>query len=266
MYRYEYGLKAYCLSALIVKSFNPQHPNSQPHPLNCQLSTVNSQLSTLTMLSTQLREIPLFQGLTSDNLMQIIGQTKFKFSKFGRNETIKHEGEVCNSLAMLISGEAISTAYADDHGYAIDEYIKAPYILQPEHFTGLSQHYTRTFTSIRECDIVEIGQSDIMHISDEFIIFRINLLNIISAIAQKSERKHWHPMPTDTRARIVHFVKTHCLYPTGSKTVRIKMTRLAQEIGNSRLNVSEALNKMRQEGLLEFSRGIIRIPQVERLR
>ena len=40
-------------------------------------------------LYDKLREIPLFQGLTSDNLMQIIGQTKFSFKKFGKNDIIK---------------------------------------------------------------------------------------------------------------------------------------------------------------------------------
>ena len=62
------------------------------------------------------------------------------------------------------------------------------------------------------------------------------------------------------------FLKSHCLYPTGAKVLRIKMTRLAQELGISRLNVSEALNAMQADGLLHFSRGIISVPQIERLR
>lgn len=69
-----------------------------------------------------------------------------------------------------MSGDVKTIAYADDHGYSIEEYIKAPYIIQLEHFMGLSPHYTRTFTSIGESNTVEIGQSDLMHISDEFII------------------------------------------------------------------------------------------------
>ena len=44
-------------------------------------------------LYDKLREIPLFQGLTSDNLMQIIGQTKFSFKKFGKNEIINEPAQ-----------------------------------------------------------------------------------------------------------------------------------------------------------------------------
>ena len=107
-------------------------------------------------LYDKLREIPLFQGLTSDNLMQIIGQTKFSFKKFGKNEIIKKEGEKCNNIAILLSGDVKVVAHADDHSYSIEEHIKAPCILQIEHFMGLSPHYTRTFTSVDESDTVEI--------------------------------------------------------------------------------------------------------------
>jgi hypothetical protein len=44
------------------------------------------------------------------------------------------------------------------------------------------------------------------------------------------------------------------------------LTTLAQELGTSRLNVSEALNAMQADGVLHFSRGIISVPQVEKLR
>ena len=43
------------------------------------------------------------------------------------------------------------------------------------------------------------------------------------------------------------------------------MTRLAEELNDSRLNVSRALNMLQGEGLLELHRGRIEIPQLERL-
>ena len=108
-------------------------------------------------------------------------------------------------------------------------------------------------------------KDDLMRISDEFIIFRMNLVNYISALSQKTTRKLWHPIPADAHDRIVHFIKTHCSSPTGPKTMRIKMTRLAQETGLGRRAVSEILNTMQDENLLTFSRGIIEINHIEAL-
>ena len=44
------------------------------------------------------------------------------------------------------------------------------------------------------------------------------------------------------------------------------MERLAEEVNDSRLNISHALNAMQAEGLLQLHRGRIEIPQLERLR
>ena len=216
-------------------------------------------------LYDSLQSSPLFQGLTSDNLLQIIGQTKFTFRKIAAGDIIKKEGEQCNRLALVVNGQAKSIAYADDHGYSIEENVAAPYTLQPECMFGLQLHYTRTFIATTTCDIVEIDKDDLMRISDEFIIFRMNLVNYISALSQKTTRKLWHPIPADAHDRIVHCIKTHCSSPTGPKTMRIKMTRLAQETGLGRRAVSEILNTMQDENLLTFSRGIIEINHIEAL-
>ena len=216
-------------------------------------------------LYDSLQSSPLFQGLTSDNLLQIIGQTRFTFRKIAAGDIIKKEGEQCNRLALVVNGQAKSIAYADDHGYSIEENVAAPYTLQPECMFGLQLHYTRTFIATTTCDIVEIDKDDLMRISDEFIIFRMNLVNYISALSQKTTRKLWHPIPADAHDRIVHFIKTHCSSPTGPKTMRIKMTRLAQETGLGRRAVSEILNTMQDENLLTFSRGIIEINHIEAL-
>ena len=99
------------------------------------------------------------------------------------------EGEKCNRLALVTSGQAKSIAHADDRSYTFEENVAAPYMLQPECVFGLHTHYTRTFIATKTCDTVEIDKNDLMRISDEFIIFRMNLINYISALSQKATRK-----------------------------------------------------------------------------
>ena len=43
------------------------------------------------------------------------------------------------------------------------------------------------------------------------------------------------------------------------------MERLAEEVNDSRLNVSRVLNRLQETGMLELHRGRIEIPQLERL-
>ncbi len=208
---------------------------------------------------------PLFQGLSNSELMQIIGQTKFAFCTFEAQHIIRDEGEPCGSMAFLLDGSAKVMSFSDDHGYSVEETLRAPYVIQPERLFGLTQRYTRRFVAASQCHIMELGKNDVMRLSDEFIIFRINLLNVLSTVSQKADRNAWKPMPDDAYGRIARFFKSHSTTPAGKKTIRIKMTRLAQEIGLGRLAVSKELNYMKEKGLLEFSRGIITLPAIERL-
>ncbi len=43
------------------------------------------------------------------------------------------------------------------------------------------------------------------------------------------------------------------------------MTRLAAELGDSRLNISHMLNELQRQGLLLLHRGRIEIPSLEKL-
>ena len=58
---------------------------------------------------------------------------------------------------------------------------------------------------------------------------------------------------------------SRCIYPAGAKTFYILMKQLANELNDSRLDISNALNEMEEDGLLNLYRGRIEIPMLERL-
>lgn len=210
--------------------------------------------------------IPLFQGMSKNELTQIIGQTKLRFDKYAKGKVIHQENDVCDRLMFLIDGEMDVITYADDRSYRVEEHFAPPYTLQLEHFFGLTQRYTRTFVAHTVCSFVSIDKNDMLQLTDSFIILRLNLLNIISTTAQKAMRQPWRHKAKTLRQLISRFFEERCSHPTGAKIIRIKINQLAAELHESRLNVSQELNRMRDEGLLHFSRGIISIASLEKLK
>lgn len=209
--------------------------------------------------------LPLFQGMNSTDLGLVAGQTKFGFHHHEQGKTIISEGDVCDHLCFLMKGTLEVTATASDHGYMFSEFIQAPDILQPEHIFGLNQHYTRSFTTVTPCNIMTLDKSEVMMLTDEYLVFRLNLLNIISTQSQRQQRRLWHTPPVDLRQRIARFFESHCLKPAGPKTIHIKMTRLAEELNDSRLDISVALHEMQDKGLVVLKRGCIEIPDLRLL-
>jgi len=216
-------------------------------------------------LYEHLLAIPLFYGMSHDDLDLIAEKTKFGFHKYEAGEVIVKEGDTCDCLLFLVNGTTKIRTEADDHGYLIEEMQAAPTILQINHLFGMNQHYTQTIIAETKCNLISIDKNETLRLCDEFVIFRLNLLNILSNLSQKSIHHQWRTAPIGLEQRIVRFVETHSLRPAGSKTLYIKMTRLAHELNDNRLNVSHALNAMQDKGLLQLGRGRIIIPAFERM-
>ena len=208
----------------------------------------------------KLMELPMFQGMSKDDLAAVLGQTRFDFAQKKAGATIVRAEEECTHLYFLLSGRMEVSAQAHDNGYTFVEEIGAPYILQPENLFGISPRYTRTFVAKATCSLLLLRKSEVLRLTDDFIIFKFNLLNTISTQAQKAGKLPWRHCDSNLEHRITRFITAHCIHPAG-----IKMQKLANEMNDNRLNVSRALNAMQKQGLIQLKRGCIEIPMLEKL-
>lgn len=139
-------------------------------------------------LYSQLLSLPLFQGLGKADLEEVVTHTKLGFHKFETGQIIVCENDICNQLHFLLNGQIEVTTVSAGHSYQITESIMAPELLQPERLFGLTQHFSKTFKALSTCNILTVEKDEVIRLSDKFLIFRINLLNILSTYAQKNER------------------------------------------------------------------------------
>ena len=112
---------------------------------------------------------------------------------------------------------------------------------------------------------MRLEKQEILKLSGLFQIFRINFINLISAQSQKLSRRLLRVPPKSLEERIIRFFEFHCLRLGGEKIIRVKMKRIAEEVNDSRLDVSRALNHLQDEGLLKLHRERITIPALEKL-
>lgn len=213
----------------------------------------------------QLLKFALFQGLSRDNLAQVAGQTKFGFLKVAAGQVVVSEDDACTQLYFMLSGLLRADTRSDDRSYSVVELLQAPFILQPEAIFGYNQRYTHTFSAQSDCGFITIGKDEVMRLSEEFLVFRLNLLNLYATQSQKLLRQPWRHRPDTLADRIVRFLSQRCVYPAGPKTFYILMTQLADELGDSRLDISRALNQLQSDGLLHLHRGRIEVPHMEHL-
>lgn len=213
----------------------------------------------------QLLQFPLFQGMSRDDLEIIAGHTRFGFVKVAAGKSIARIGEACTQLGFLINGTVRVETYGDEHRYMVVEQVAAPYILQQEAIFGYYQSYTHHFIAESDVNLLMIAKEEVLRLSEDFLVFRLNLLNQFATQTQKHIHQVWQRCPRTLRERLIRFLVQHCIYPAGPKSVHVLMEKLAEEFNDSRLNVSRVLNQLQAEGLVELHRGRVDIPQLERL-
>jgi len=213
----------------------------------------------------KLLQFPLFQGMSRDDLELVAGHTRFGFVKVSQGKPVVKEGVPCTHLYFLINGSIRVESRSDDRSYSVVEQMQAPFILQPEVIFGYQQFYTQTIVAQTDTNFITIEKDEVVRLSEDFLVFRLNLLNIFATQTQKLSRQPWRRYPQTLRERLVRFFVQHCVYPAGSKTFYILMNQLAGELNDSRLNVSKVLNEMQAEGLIVLHRGRIEIPLLERV-
>lgn len=196
-------------------------------------------------------------------LMQLAGNTRFGFQKMVSGKIVVRAGENVQQLFFLVSGTLGLETTADDHSYCVVEQLQAPWLLQPDALFGYNTRYMHTVRTLSEAHFIMLSKDEVLRLLDDFLIIRLNLLNILSTYSQRITRQPWRTAPRTLQERIVRFFINHSVYPAGQKDFYILMKQLALEVGDTRLNVSRVLNHLQSQRLLTLGRGCIHIPSLE---
>ncbi|MBQ7419894.1 MAG: Crp/Fnr family transcriptional regulator [Prevotella sp.] len=216
-------------------------------------------------LYAKLLQFTLFQGMSHADLMEVVTHTKIGFHKYPAGKRIVNAGAPCDSMIFLINGTLQAEGIADNHTYRVTERLAAPYLLEPERMFGIHQRYSYTYTTLSDINMITIDKQEILLLLETQLVFRLNMLNLVATETQRLLHYPWRTSPKSLRERVILFFFAHCRYPAGHKTFHILMQQLADNLNDSRLDISRALNELQADGLLSLHRGRIEIPMLERL-
>ena len=213
----------------------------------------------------KLLKIPLFTGMSMTELEAVVGETRLFFRKVEQGERVASDGDPCGRLVILVEGHLRVITFSDDRALAVEEEMSGCHVLQPECAFGLRQRFTHTYEALTPCSLISIDKKETLRLTSASLIFRLNLINLISTTLQKAGGKGWRRPPQCLEERMVRFQSDHCSFPTGKKVFRVKMERIAMEINENRRKVSQCLNAMQDQGKLTLRRGRIEVPALENL-
>jgi CRP-like cAMP-binding protein len=210
--------------------------------------------------------LPIFNGLTTEELTQIISQIHLDFRQYGDGEAIVCQDDRCDRILYVLNGK-IRSEYADPESrFIVTEVIDKPFVVEPYNLFGMSQRYEHSYVTIEPSDTVTINKRDFNNIMLNYHIVKTNILNMFCAKIQRLTKMTRECEPESVEKKIVRFLQCHTLNGKGYKTLQIRMEDLASLIKETRLNVSFALRNMNQQGyILQPHRSTIVVPDMQML-
>ncbi len=203
----------------------------------------------------KMQSLPLLQGLTIKDFSALIVNLKLDFQQFDEHEVIVNQGDRCSALTYIIDG-TFEVEYHDENTAFIlaEQSAEQPHLIEAYNLFGVKRSYERTYSFVTKGHTFTISRDFFIKRMLENDLIRGNYINYLCNNLRKSKDSHKYENPSDIGMKIVNAIGSYSLFKDGQKNVRVKMNDLAQIVDETRLNVSGALNKWNEQGLIELRR------------
>lgn len=205
-----------------------------------------------------LRLNPLFKCLSNEEVEQLFDGNNHRIDKYMKGSVIYFQNEKCSTLDMLLSGSIVVQSISEDGDVlTVSEFAKQDLI-------GLNLLFSQK--SFYPMTIIAKSDSIILHIKKEIILdlsmrnknFLLMLLQYLSDRSVFLTDKIKLISGKSIRQLILDFL-TYEYHIQGSNKIKLTMTKkeLAERFGIQRTSLSRELQKMREEGLVDYGRDYI---------
>ena len=210
--------------------------------------------------------LPLLQGISSGELLGWEENLRLDIDEFPASDLpLIRQGDNCSYLLYLVEGELQREYRSGDGIYAIRSLLKAPAVIELDRLFGLTPTYEYTYRAKTEVRMLGIRKNLVGSHLMKSEVFRLNLLNTLSAIAQKRAAALIPCQLDNAEERLRHFIGTLFRDCEGEVELIIHMEELARYIGERRLTVSQILNRWAEEGNIRLGRGHFTIYDIQTL-
>jgi len=203
-----------------------------------------------------LARLPLFGGISSTELLGWEEALRLNIDELPSSTLpLIRQGDTCSQLLYLVEGELKREHRSEDGVYAIRTLLKAPAVIEADRLFGLTPTYEYTYSAKTDVKMLSIRKALVNNHLMKSEVFRLNMLNLLSACAQKRASALLPRKLDKPEDRLRHFLLT--LFPDceGEVELIIQMKDLAAYLGETRLTVSRLLNRLHNQGSISLGRG-----------
>ena len=217
-----------------------------------------------TSMMSQLLSMPLFQGLTMDELMKLLEQVRPDFLHF-EDAYIQRSGERHNRLLYILRGNVVRELSGPGGRFLFTEVLDESTFIEISSLFGRDTSLRASYRAVGEAVLLAFDKSYMFNVFGHFSIVQLNILNLYCAYSQSLLERQSMPIGDEIHTLFCHFIRSLCENPRGEKQLKMTRNDLALQLGCNRRRMSELIVSWQKAGLVDLSYSHISIPDLIRL-
>lgn len=209
-----------------------------------------------------LKNYKLLNTLSLDYLSHCLKNNNNNFKKlsYTKGEIIHIEGDECKNIEIILRGHVIIERIDFSGNLMTVAEFYADEILGGNLIFSKNPYYPMTVTAKTNVSIIAISKSLIFELCSENKEFLKVFLEHISDNTLVLGNKIKHYVNRSIRESLISFLKAeYKIQNTNRILLKISKKALAEKIGVQRTSISRELQKMKNDGLIEFDKNSITV-------
>lgn len=214
-----------------------------------------------TPMMSLLLSLPLFQGLTLDQLMHILEKAPLDFINLSDGRFVR-QGERHDKVSFILKGRVERVLTNQQAAYTFAETMEETDIIELCSLFGRNALYGADYWAKGEVTLLSFDKRYLFTVLNHFDIVQLNLLNLFSARSQSLQQRLLEVSGHSLIGQFCHFINKISDIPRGRKELEMTRVDLANLLDCSRRRMSEEIVSWEKKGLIEVSYGRLVIPDL----
>lgn len=213
----------------------------------------------------QLMQLPLFQGVSTEKITELVEKLPFHFLKFRSGEQILAAGDTCTHVKFIVSGRVRLDIPCTHLKVSLRQTLSTPHVLAAECLFGRDTVYPYTAVADGACGILQLLKSDYIKMINTDKVFLFNILNYLSTGSQRSISSVISLKNGSVAERLAMIVDTLAVANASDISLHYKQRDLCALLGTQRTTLVATLDKLSDLEIIDYDSNVMHILDLSRL-
>lgn len=213
----------------------------------------------------QLMRLPLFQGVSTDGITQLVEKYPFHFLKYRNGEQIVAVGDTCTHIRFIVSGKVRLEMPFSHLRVSLSQTLSTPNVLAPEYLFGRETVYPYTVTADGACGVLQLLKSDYIKMINGDKVFLFNILNYLSSGSQRGVSSALSISDGSVIERLAILLDMLTIPGAENIILRYKQKDLCTLLSTQRTTLVASLDKLRDQEILDYDSNELQLLDFKKL-